>query len=99
MNDASMRSGHADRSRQLQARAERVLPGGVNSNVRLLAPPVFFDHAAGCRLVDVDGNDYIDYLLGQGPNFLGHAPTEVLDAVDEASRPGMVYGAQHPREV
>jgi len=87
------------RSRELHERALRVLPGGVNSNIRLLAPPVFFDHAAGCRLVDVDGNDYIDYLLGQGPNFLGHAPADILDAVDEATRRGMVYGAQHALEV
>ena len=93
-------TGHsAEHSRELHQRALRVLPGGVNSNVRLLAPPVFFESAQGCHLVDVDGNHYIDYLLGQGPNFLGHAPPDVLDAVDEASRKGMVYGAQHPLEV
>ena len=89
----------AQRSRELHQRALGVLPGGVNSNVRLLAPPVFFDHASGCRLFDVDGNDYIDYLLGQGPNFLGHAPPDILDAVDAATRKGMVYGAQHELEV
>jgi glutamate-1-semialdehyde 2,1-aminomutase len=89
----------AERSRELHQRALRVMPGGVNSNVRLLAPPVFFQSARGCRLVDVDGNHYIDYLLGQGPNFLGHAPPDVLDAVDDASRRGMVYGAQHSLEV
>lgn len=87
------------RSQELHARAQQVLPGGVNSNVRLLAPPLFFERGEGCRLVDVDGRDYIDYLLGQGPNFLGHAPADVLDAVDEASRRGMVYGAQHSLEV
>ena len=99
MNRRPMTSGRADRSGQLDTRAKRVLPGGVNSNVRLLAPPVFFDHGRGCRLVDVDGNEYIDYLLGQGPNFLGHAPADILNAVDEASRRGMLYGAQHPLEV
>lgn len=87
------------RSSELENRASRVLPGGVNSNVRLLAPPVFFDHGSGSRLVDVDGNEYIDYLLGQGPNFLGHAPKEMLEAVAEAVGRGMVFGAQHPLEV
>lgn len=83
----------------LRSRAVTSLPGGVNSNVRLLGPPIFFDRAKGSRLIDVDGNEYIDYLLGQGPNFLGHAPDAVLDAVDAASRKGMVYGAQHLYEL
>ncbi len=88
-----------ERSAELRSRAQRVLPGGVNSNVRLLAPAVFFDHGSGSRLVDIDGNEYVDYLLGQGPNFLGHAPADILDAVDAATRRGMVYGAQHPLEL
>jgi glutamate-1-semialdehyde 2,1-aminomutase len=67
--------------------------------VRLLGPQIFIDHAKGSRLTDVDGNEYIDYLLGQGPNFLGHAPDVVVDAVDEACRKGMIYGAQHPLEI
>lgn len=89
----------SDRSADLRARAASLFPGGVNSNVRLLGPPVFFEEGKGSRLWDVDGNEYIDYLLGQGPNFLGHAPDRVLAAVEEASRKGMVYGAQHPYEV
>lgn len=88
-----------DKSQELRDRAESAFPGGVNSNVRLLGPPVFFEKAKGSRLWDVTGNEYIDYLLGQGPNFLGHAPDQVLDAVDEASRRGLVYGAQHALEV
>lgn len=83
----------------LLATAERVTPGGVHSNVRLDAPRVFFDHAKGSRMWDVAGNDYIDYLLGQGPNFLGHAPDDVNAFVMDATRKGMVYGAQHPLEV
>lgn len=89
----------SDQSADLRDRAKSAFPGGVNSNVRLLGPPVFFKKAKGSRLWDVDDNEYIDYLLGQGPNFLGHAPAHVLDAVDEASRKGMVYGAQHVYEV
>jgi glutamate-1-semialdehyde 2,1-aminomutase len=87
------------RSAALHARALRRLPGGVDSNVRLDAPPIFFARGDGAWLFDVDGNDYVDYLLGQGPAFLGHAPARVLLAVEEACRKGMVYGAQHPLEV
>lgn len=83
----------------LLSAAERVTPGGVHSNVRLDGPRVFFDHAKGSRMWDVAGNDYVDYLLGQGPNFLGHAPDDVNAFVTEATRNGMVYGAQHPLEV
>lgn len=61
-------------SETLRRRALAVLPGGVSSNMRMLNPPLIVDHAVGCRLWDVDGKDYIDYLLGQGPNFLGYAP-------------------------
>jgi glutamate-1-semialdehyde 2,1-aminomutase len=71
----------------------------VNSNVRLAAPRVFFARAEGARLWDVDGNEYVDYLLGQGPSFLGHGPQRVLAAVEAACRRGMVYGGQHPLEV
>ena len=88
-----------DRSEELRERALELTPGGVHSNVRLLGPQVFISHGKGARLYDVDGNEYIDYLLGQGPNFLGHAPDEVLDAVDAACRKGMVYGAQHELEI
>lgn len=88
-----------DNSADLRARASSLFPGGVNSNVRLLGPPVFFREGKGSRLWDVEGNEYIDYLLGQGPNFLGHAPDRVLGAVEAASRKGMVYGAQHVYEV
>jgi glutamate-1-semialdehyde 2,1-aminomutase len=87
------------RSDALHARATRRIPGGVDSNVRLEAPPIYFARGEGAWLYDVDGNDYVDYLLGQGPAFLGHAPARVLAAVEEACRRGMVYGAQHPLEV
>lgn len=88
-----------ERSSALHERAARRLPGGVNSNVRLDGPAIFFERAQGAWLFDVDGNDYVDYLLGQGPTFLGHAPQPVLHAVEEACRRGMVYGAQHVLEV
>jgi len=74
-------------------------PGGVHSNVRLASPRVFIERARGAWLWDVDGKDYVDYLLGQGPNFLGHAPPVVLAAVETACRNGLIYGGQHPLEV
>ncbi len=86
-------------SERMSAVARRYIPGGVNSNVRLDGPPLFFSRGEGAWLWDVDGNDYVDYLLGQGPAFLGHAPADIATAVEEASRLGMVFGAQHPLEV
>ena len=87
------------RSDELRERALRRIPGGVNSNVRLTAPGIFFARGRGAWLWDVDGNDYVDYLLGQGPNFLGHAHPEVNAAIAHACERGMVYGAQHALEV
>lgn len=88
-----------DESARLDKRARRHLPGGVNSNVRLTAPRRFFTKGKGPYLWDVDGNDYVDYLLGQGPAFLGHAESRVNEAVAAASRSGMLFGAQHPLEI
>jgi glutamate-1-semialdehyde 2,1-aminomutase len=88
-----------ERSAALRERALRRTPGGVHSNVRLGGPLVFIERAKGAWLYDVDGRDYVDYLLGQGPNFLGHAPDDILAAVERACRDGMVYGGQHPLEV
>ena len=63
-----------------------VIPGGVNSTARARFSgwephPLFVDHGAGSRVVDVDGNEYIDYLLGLGPMLLGHRPEGVTNAV------------------
>ena len=86
-------------SDKYSVRAVRSLPGGVNSNVRLDGPSIFFERGQGAWLWDIDGNDYVDYLLGQGPAFLGHAPEPILAAVSDACRRGMVFGAQHELEV
>lgn len=83
----------------LRQRADRITPGGVHSNVRLAAPRVFFAGGRGARLFDVEGKDYVDYLLGQGPAFLGHGHPAVTEAVARATATGMVFGAQHPLEV
>jgi glutamate-1-semialdehyde 2,1-aminomutase len=77
------------RSKELYRRASEVIPGGVNSTARATFSgwdpyPLFVDKAIGSHLRDVDGNDYIDYLLGLGPMILGHRPPKVTAAVVDA---------------
>jgi glutamate-1-semialdehyde 2,1-aminomutase len=88
-------------SRELWERAKHVLPGGVSSNVRLLAQPhpLFFERAEGALMVDVDGNTYIDYMMSQGPMILGHSPAAVIKAVNTAMRQGQLYAGQHRLEI
>lgn len=86
-------------TRDLLARAASCLPGGVNSNVRKDCLPIVFERGQGAWLWDVDGHNYIDYLLGQGPAFLGHAHAKVVEAVERACRAGMLFGSRHPLEV
>jgi len=84
----------------LYERTRKTLAGGVSSNVRYASAPVplFFERGEGARLYDVDGNVHIDYVLGNGPAILGHAPKPVIDAVAASLAQGQVYAAQHPRE-
>lgn len=87
------------RSQEMLERSKKSLAGGVSSNVRLLSkPPLFFDHAEGAMIYDVDGNGYIDYVLGQGPMILGHSNPAVLDAVNAAMRKGQLFAGQHALE-
>jgi glutamate-1-semialdehyde 2,1-aminomutase len=81
-------------------RTRKSLAGGVSSNVRYAASPVplFFERGEGARLYDVDGNVHIDYVLGNGPAILGHAPRSVVAAVAATLSEGQVFAAQHPRE-
>ncbi len=91
------------KSHALFASALQRIPGGVNSPVRAFrgvgGEPFFVDHAAGARIRDVDGNEYIDYVGTWGPAILGHAPQVVVDAVREAARHGLSYGIPNPLEV
>jgi len=84
----------------LYERTRKRLAGGVSSNVRYASVPVplFFARGEGARLHDVDGNVHIDYVLGNGPAILGHAPAPVIDAVARSLGDGQVYAAQNPRE-
>ena len=76
-----------DRSKELYAAACKVIPGGVNSPVRAFrgvgGNPLFIDHAKGPCVWDVDGNQYVDYVLSWGPLVLGHAPDMVIEAIRE----------------
>jgi glutamate-1-semialdehyde 2,1-aminomutase len=83
----------------LQQRALRALVGGVSSNTRLLNPHLIVERAEAARLWDADGKEYIDYLLGQGPNFLGYAPPRVVEKIIAAQRGGIIYAATHRREI
>ena len=92
---------HHEGSRALYDRALAVLPGGVNSSVRAIRPyPEFVDHGDGGHVVDVDGNRYIDHVLGYGPLLLGHTlPDPVQGAVHTALEDGPMYGAPTAVEV
>jgi glutamate-1-semialdehyde 2,1-aminomutase len=91
------------KSQSLYERAVRVTPGGVNSPVRAFKSvggnPLFITKARGSRLVDADGNEYIDYVGSWGPMILGHAHPKVLEAVHAAVENGTSYGAPTELEV
>ncbi len=91
------------RSRDLVARAERYLPGGVNSPVRAFravgGEPIVIASATGACIQDVDGNSYVDYIGSWGPMLLGHAHEAVIEAVERVVRDGLSFGATCPHEV
>ncbi len=76
------------------------MPGGVSSPVRAFDPyPIFIAEAKGSKLIDVDGNEYIDYCMAFGPLILGHAHPRVVRAVQDQAEVGMLYGAPIEKEV
>jgi glutamate-1-semialdehyde 2,1-aminomutase len=93
------------RSRELFRAAGEVIPGGVNSTARAIwsgwePHPLFVAEGQGARLTDVDGNIYIDYLLGLGPMILGHRPPRVTAAVvDFIQTSGTVFALPHSDEI
>lgn len=90
-------------SEALFARAQRVLPGGVDSPVRAFravgGTPRFLVKGVGARVHDADGNDYLDYLGSWGPLIHGHAHPTIVEAVVAAAHDGTSFGAPTPREV
>ena len=90
------------RSEELFARAQKRIPGGVNSPVRAFrsvgGTPPFIVRGEGSRIWDADGNEYIDYVGSWGPLILGHAAPEVVAAIARANRDGASFGASTPLE-
>jgi glutamate-1-semialdehyde 2,1-aminomutase len=90
-------------SEQLFERAERLMPGGVNSPVRAFRAvgghPVFISRAAGARVYGADGTEYVDYVGSWGPAILGHAHPKVVAAVQDVATRGLTFGAPTELEV
>ncbi len=101
-DDVPPTSRNLDRSRQLQLRAERFLPGGVDSPVRAFravgGDPPFVVRAEGAYLWDADGNRYIDYFGSWGPMILGHAFPPVVESIQQAATRSSSFGASTPAE-
>jgi glutamate-1-semialdehyde 2,1-aminomutase len=95
-------SRKVEKSRELQKRAEQMMPGGVSSPVRAFGAvggdPPFIVLGQGSHLLDADDNEYIDYLGSWGPLILGHAFAEVVEAITAAARSGTSFGASTPSE-
>jgi glutamate-1-semialdehyde 2,1-aminomutase len=91
-----------EHSRKLQKRAEKIIPGGVNSPVRAFravgGDPPFMVRGVGSHIWDADENEYIDYIGSWGPLILGHAAPAVMDALTAAIRNGTSFGASTPAE-
>ena len=93
----------SDRSQTWFERAQKVIPGGVNSPVRAFRGvggiPRFIERGQGSHIFDTDGNSYIDYVGSWGPMLLGHRPQTVIDALREVLDVGTSFGAPTEREV
>ena len=91
------------RSKELFERARRVIPGGVNSPARAFGAvgggPIFFSSASGCRLVDVDDREYVDYVGSWGPFILGHQHPRVVEVLLRQVETATSFGAPCRQEV
>jgi len=84
----------------LYERAKKVIPGGVNSPVRAFDPyPFFVKRGEGSRIFDVDGRNYIDYVMGYGALLFGHVPKFIVERLKRAVEDGFLYGAPTEEEV
>ncbi|MBI5974196.1 glutamate-1-semialdehyde 2,1-aminomutase [Staphylococcus canis] len=86
-----------DKSVQAFEKAQTLMPGGVNSPVRAFksvdTPAIFMDHGEGSHIFDIDGNEYIDYVLSWGPLILGHKDPKVIESIHEVVDRGTSFGA------
>ncbi len=92
-----------EKSESFFSRAQQLIPGGVNSPVRACKSvgcnPLFIERAAGSKIYDVDGNEFIDFVCSWGPMILGHNHPAVVEAVQKALANGTSFGAPTPLEV
>jgi glutamate-1-semialdehyde 2,1-aminomutase len=87
-------------SQKLYEESLRTFPSGVTHDIRYTSPfPIFVERAQGSRKWDVDGNEYVDYVMGHGALFLGHAYPQITQAVAEQAARGTHYGANHRLEL
>jgi glutamate-1-semialdehyde 2,1-aminomutase len=88
-------------SSKLFDKSKQHLASGVASNLRLAMKPVplFIQEGKGPRITDVDGNEYIDYIMAYGPQILGHSHPAIVKAVKSQIETGQTYGAQHHGEI
>ncbi len=91
------------KNRELFEKARSLMPGGVSSPVRAFkavgGDPIIVSRAKGSRLWDVEGKEYIDFLMSWGPLILGHAHPKVVEAVKEQAQKGLSYGLTNPYEI
>ncbi|MEK6781176.1 MAG: aspartate aminotransferase family protein [Bacteroidota bacterium] len=90
-----------DQSAKLLERAKKSLAGGVSSEFRKYnhPHPIFYSHAEGSRIYDVDGNEYLDFTLSQGPMIIGHNHPHVMKRVEDYTRKGQLFAGQHILEI
>ncbi|WP_018660940.1 glutamate-1-semialdehyde 2,1-aminomutase [Heyndrickxia acidiproducens] len=85
-----------EKSIEAYKEAVTLMPGGVNSPVRAFKAvgmnPIFMDHGKGSKIYDIDGNEYIDYVLSWGPLILGHANGQVVEAIKSVTENGTSFG-------
>ncbi|MEC3605705.1 glutamate-1-semialdehyde 2,1-aminomutase [Bacillus glycinifermentans] len=86
-----------EKSKAAFKKAQHVLPGGVNSPVRAFKSvnmdPIFMERGKGSKIYDIDGNEYIDYVLSWGPLILGHSNEQVVKSIQETAKNGTSFGA------
>ncbi|MFJ7974727.1 glutamate-1-semialdehyde 2,1-aminomutase [Peribacillus sp. NPDC096379] len=86
-----------EKSKQAFAQAQNLMPGGVNSPVRAFKSvdmdPIFMERGKGSKIYDIDGNEYIDYVLSWGPLILGHSNDRVVEAIKKVAETGTSFGA------
>ena len=91
-----------ERSVRLFEKAKKLVAGGVSSQIRVNEPAevrLFFTRAKGSKMWDADGNEYIDYIQGMGPNLFGHSPDFINKQVSEDMENGYVFAGQFEREL